>query len=561
MGFFDAWEIPPEEWPPDFTTWELEGVPDLPDDGHSTPFVKGVEESQEIPKEFNLHDFATEIESSPSFENLQSHREPPWQDSEESDHFTVESQRQPFPNFEGYVPLPDLFTPGKRLYKPLCLTDVEGGLYRQKADRNLSEIARFFLDNLEIADVGGQLAIFQQPDWKILNPQTAKRGLLAFIASNYPEIGKFLGSRQLEEIIERLLCSPEIRHLEHLPAADPHTLCCSDQLYVWPEGRRFEASSRDLRFSHLEVASTEIGPVPTPYFDDFLRTVAGDDENLCSLILEVIGVILAGYPCKNFFVFEGVPSSGKSQLARFLRGILGKTSCYSVNGVNELAGRWTTGMLPGKLLCLCPDVPDKPLTANVVGIIKQLTGDDPIQGERKYQSPFVFENTAKLLFLSNFPLRIAGGKQDDAILQRLVRVPFRNSVPQNQQIPRLYEHLLDEAGGIIWQALQALADMEERGGGFTEIEADQGEFVSLIQTEEDRVRAFVRDACCLEPGVRTPVKELYATFLDFESSRRGEGAISAALFGKILSRLDLPVKPYRTAETRGYEGICLREDI
>lgn len=560
MAFFDSWKMPPEEWLSDFP-FELEGVPDIPGDGHSTPFVKGVEESQEIPKEFNLHDFATEIESSPSFENLQSHREAPWQDPEESDHFMVKSQRQPFPNFEGYVPLPDLFPLGKRLYKPLCLTDVEGGLYRQKADRNLSEIAQYLLDNLEIADVGGRLAVFRKPDWEILNPQTARREILTVISQNYPEIGKFLGSRQLEEIIERLLCSPETRHLEHLPAADPHAICCSDQLYVWPEGRRLEANHMDFRFSHLEVSSIEIGPVPTPFFDNFLRTVAEDDENLYTLILEVVGVIVTGYPCKNFFVFEGVPSSGKSQLARFLQGILGETSCFAVNGINELAGRWTTGMLPGKLLCLCSDVPDKPLTANVVGLIKQLTGDDPIHGEIKYKNPFVFQNTAKLLFLSNFPLRIAGGRQDAAILQRLVRVPFRHSVPQGQQIPKLYEHLLDEAGGIIWQALQALADMEERGRGFTEIEADQGEFVSLIQTEEDRVRAFVRDACCLEPGVRTPVQELYAAFLDFESSRRGEGAISATLFGKILSRLGLPVKPYRTAETRGYEGIRLREDI
>ena len=560
MAFFDSWKMPPEEWLSDFP-FELEGVPDIPGDGHSTPFVKGVEESQEIPKEFNLHDFATEIESSPSFENLQSHRESPWQDPEESDHFMVKSQRQPFPNFEGYVPLPDLFPLGKRLYKPLCLTDVEDGLYRQKADRNLSEIAQYLLDNLEIADVGGRLAVFRKPDWEILNPQTARREILTVISQNYPEIGKFLGSRQLEEIIERLLCSPETRHLEHLPAADPHAICCSDQLYVWPEGRRLEANHMDFRFSHLEVSSIEIGPVPTPFFDNFLRTVAEDDENLYTLILEVVGVIVTGYPCKNFFVFEGVPSSGKSQLARFLQGILGETSCFAVNGINELAGRWTTGMLPGKLLCLCSDVPDKPLTANVVGLIKQLTGDDPIHGEIKYKNPFVFQNTAKLLFLSNFPLRIAGGRQDAAILQRLVRVPFRHSVPQGQQIPKLYEHLLDEAGGIIWQALQALADMEERGRGFTEIEADQGEFVSLIQTEEDRVRAFVRDACCLEPGVRTPVQELYAAFLDFESSRRGEGAISATLFGKILSRLGLPVKPYRTAETRGYEGIRLREDI
>ena len=560
MESFDQWDMPPEERLLDFT-WEPEDFPDLPDDRHPSPFFKEGEGNREFPKEFDLTDFAAELEGSSRFETVESHREPPWKDFEESDSFTLNSQRQPSPNFEGNVPIPDLFSPGKQPYKPLRLTDVEAGLYRQKVDRNLSEIIRFLLDNLEVVDVGGQLAIFRQPDWEILRTQTAKREILAFIAQDNLDVGKFLGSRQLEEIIERLLCSPEIRHLEHLPAADPHTLCCSDQLYVWPDGVRFAASSGDLRFSHLEVDSTEIGAVPTPYFDDFLRTVAGEDEDLCTLILEVIGVIVAGFPCKNFFVFEGVPSSGKSQLARFLRGIFGETSCFAVNGINELAGRWTTGMLPGKLLCLCSDVPDKPLSANVVGLIKQLTGDDPIHGEIKYKSPFVFQNTAKLLFLSNFPLRIAGGRQDAAILQRLVRVPFRHSVPQDKQIPKLYEHLLDEAGGIIWQALQALADMEERGGGFTEIEADQDECISLVQTEEYRVRAFVRNACCLEPGARTPVQELYTAFLDFESSQRGEAVISAAVFGKILSRLGLPVKPYRTAESRGYEGIRLRGNI
>lgn len=563
MAFFDSWEMPPEEWLSDFP-FELEGVPDIPGDGHSTPFVKGVEESQEIPKEFNLHDFTTEIESSPSFENLQSHRESPWQDPEESDHFMVKSQRQPFPNFEGYVPLPDLFPLGKRLYKPLCLTDVEGGLYRQKADRNLSEIAQYLLDNLEIADVGGRLAVFRQPDWEILNPQTARREILAFIAQSYPDVGKYLGSRQLEEIIERLLCSPEIRHLEHLPAANPHAICCSDQLYVWPEGRRLEANHMDFRFSHLEISSIEIGPVPTPYFDDFLRVVAENDEDLCSLILEVIGVILTGYPCKNFFVFEGVPSSGKSQLARFLQGILGETSCFAVNGINELAGRWTTGMLPGKLLCLCSDVPDKPLTANVVGLVKQLTGDDPIHGERKYQNPFVFQNTAKLLFLTNFPLRIAGGRQDAAILQRLVRVPFRHSVPQDQQIPRLYEHLLVEAGGIVWQALQALSDMEERGGGFTEIRDTLDEEVGFIPTLRERVDEFVHNACISDVTARISTRVLFDAFVRYYTDGSFQNDISPIQFGKAFAesvpQLGDHVKPYRTATERGYVGIRLKDD-
>lgn len=486
------------------------------------------------------------------------HNEPfqRWPSSKKA--FHVEDCHQPFAKWTGSVPLPKIFT-SESAPKPR-LTNAENGLFRQLIDLNLSEIASFLVEKYQFAAIGKKLAIFRGPDWEILSSDDYQREVFSYITKASPEFSGFLNSRYLDEIIRHILRDPKTPQLREIPAADPHTLCCSDQLYVWPEGRRFEASSRDLRFSHLEVASTEIGPVPTPYFDDFLRTVAEDDENLYTLILEVIGVIVTGYPCKNFFVFEGVPSSGKSQLARFLRGILGKTSCYSVNGVNELAGRWTTGMLPGKLLCLCSDVPDKPLSANVVGLIKQLTGDDPIQGEKKYENPFVFENMAKLLFLSNFSLRIAGGRQDAAILQRLVLVPFRHSIPQERQIPKLYEHLLDEAGGIIWQALLALEDMEKRGDGFTEIGVDLGEAASFTPSMESRIRTFVAEKCCFDPNARTSVQKLYAAFLAYDGSLE-EPSLSSATFGKILSQLGLPIKPYRTAEARGYEGIHLREDI
>lgn len=476
--------------------------------------------------------------------------------------FHVEDCHQPFAKWTGSVPLPKIFT-SESAPKPR-LTNAENGLFRQLIDLNLSEIASFLVEKYQFAAVGKKLAIFRGPDWEILSSDDYQREVFSYIAKASPEFSGFLNSRHLDEIVRHILRDPKTPQLREIPAADSHTLCCSDQLYVWPEGRRFEASSRDLRFSHLEVASTEIGPIPTPYFDDFLRTVAGDDENLCSLILEVIGVILAGYPCKNFFVFEGVPSSGKSQLARFLRGILGKTSCYSVNGVNELAGRWTTGMLPGKLLCLCSDVPDKSLSANVVGLIKQLTGDDPIQGEKKYEDPFVFENMAKLLFLSNFPLRIAGGRQDAAILQRLVRVPFRHSVPQERQIPKLYEHLLDEAGGIIWQALQALEDMEERGGRFTEIGDTLDEEVGFIPTLRERVDEFVRNACISDVTARISTRVLFDAFVRYYTDGSFQNDISPVQFGKVFAesvpQLGGHVKPYRTATERGYVGIRLKDD-
>lgn len=186
----------------------------------------------------------------------------------------------------------------------------------------------------------------------------------------------------------------------------------------------------EFRFSHLEVTAQEIDPQCTPHFDQFLDFVTQGDPYLEQLILEVIGVIITGYPTKNLFLFQGVRDSGKSLLSNLLRHILGASSCFAVNGINQLSDRWLTGMLPGKLLCICGDVPDKPLSPSAIGILKQLTGSDAIYAERKCENPFMFYNSAKLLFLSNFPLQIRG-QQDSALIQRCIRIPFQNSVPED----------------------------------------------------------------------------------------------------------------------------------
>lgn len=92
---------------------------------------------------------------------------------------------------------------------------------------------------------------------------------------------------------------------------------------------------------------------------------------------------------------HGESGTGKSQLSNFLRNLLENDACFALNDISQLGERWTTGSLLGKLLCICGDVPNAPLTSKAIGTIKQLTGDDLIRGEFKYQNAFTFENTAK----------------------------------------------------------------------------------------------------------------------------------------------------------------------
>lgn len=461
------------------------------------------------------------------------------------------------------IPIPNLFADRKKEVK-MTLTDATEGIFRQKTSYNLSEIVKFLSKKYKFGEFSEHFAFYDPPCWRILSKESALDLISQLIARENRQIADHLDSRNLDEIRKRILRSGRIVRCANFPHPDPHVLCCRDKMYRWPVRAILTPQAEDMRISYLDVSAEEINPCATPYFNQFLNSLAGDDNDLATLILEIIGVIITGYPVKNFFVFEGVPNSGKSQLARFLESVLGKTSYFAVSGVNQLSGNWLTGKLPGKLLCVCSDIPNETLKASAVGLIKQLTGDDPIYGEVKYEQPFVFFNSAKLLFLSNFPLRLKGSQTDPALQQRLVRVPFLHSVPPEAQIPSLHKKLMDEAGGIIWQALQALEDWEDKGCVFSKVDYDLNfSLPSLSSTREERVRHFVDQECELAPEAVTTVAALYERFQEFEAYNlvTSPEPMYARVFGRVLSALDLPIQKDDTARERRRRGIRLSSRI
>lgn len=499
-----------------------------------------------------------EPDSLPSFSSLPSVLQglSPWSTDKAADTFDIKSVRQAVGDWKGGPKLPDLLHAEEK-GKRLKLTDPSSGLFRQKIDQNLSELVTFLLGNYQFANIGGRLALYNHPCWELIPSKNVLRALTALLADE--TAGTFLSSQQVEEISTRILASPHIPAFQELPPVDYRTICCQDALYDWEDDRIIPATSQVMRFSCLAVDAQDIAPAETPYFDNFISGVGGDSD-FRQLVLEVIGAIVTGFPCKNFFVLEGPSDCGKSQLVRFLKGLLGERSCFALNDIGQLGDRWTTGQLPGKLLCVCSDVPNKPLGAKAVGTIKQLTGDDPIHGEEKYQTPFVFQNTAKLLFLTNFPLKISGEHRDSAFDRRMIVVRFPNSVPLSQQIPNLSEYLLDEAGGILWLALQAVKELEARGGEFTTTNDFTERYCEAPETIDsmDKITAFVNECCILEPDAVSSVGELYEGFRCFEGERFPcTLSLSNAVFGKLIRRLALPITEERDANHRRFRGIRL----
>lgn len=515
-------------------------------------------------KNLDLLSFLREksAESSNSWDVPSHHESPAWHSSNCQTGLTVEHNLGSTPILSWdcrSVPLPAFDS--EHSPESLNLTDPKTGLLRQRLNLNLAEIADYLVKTYRFAEIANQLAYYRYPDWELLPPPIAEKKIYHLLYRKDPNICKYLNSYARKEITSHLLNSPRIYHLPEIPAPDCRRVYCRDGVYVWPDGSYIPPREKDFRFSHLEVSAQAIAPTSTPTFNQFLNFIAGESEDLRTLILEVIGVIISGYPCKKFFVFKGVTNSGKSQLARFLQGILGASSCFALNDISQLGDRWTTGQLPGKLLCLCSDVPNKPLNASSIGTIKQLTGDDPIRGEIKYRSPFVFQNMAKLLFLTNFSLQISGSQADKALTQRMIQVPFSRSVPEKEQIPHLYEFLLEEAGGIIWKSIQALAKLDARGGVFTQLDSPDNGQLEVVPSNCDYVALFVKTCCLLEQNASISVGELYQAFEQFTQNQFGVTNLPPPnTFSKILFSLGFPVASSRVAAERRYSGIQLLPD-
>ena len=204
-----------------------------------------------------------------------------------------------------------------------------------------------------------------------------------------------------------------------------------------------------------------------PQFNQFIEVIACKDPLVIQLLWEVIGYILSpDHSAKNLFVFFGVPNSGKSLLANVLISIIGP-NCVSSLSIEDLTKNFALSGIVGKHLNVYMDLPNTKIPPEAVGKLKTLTGGDTVTTDVKYQDPVSFCNTAKMLFGSNFKLSYAN---DEALYKRIVFVPFRYSVPRDQQITNLLEIFLKESSGICNTAMVAYYKLKARRLQFIRVE-------------------------------------------------------------------------------------------
>ena len=224
-------------------------------------------------------------------------------------------------------------------------------------------------------------------------------------------------------------------------------------------------SSKRITFTVLDACYDE--DAECPVFDEFLDTITEGREDLKERFMMALGYLLIEPSSgKYFFVMGYAPNSGKSILGNTIQKLYPENSVSNLS-LGELGGKFETESLLYSRINISLDLPQEVLNASAVSKLKRITGGDSIEIQRKNQGSLKLDHNMKFLFATNFPLRI--DSNDPAFLDRIIFLPFMNSVPKDERDPDLAKKLWKERDAIVTKALQYARKLMKQGWQFPPI--------------------------------------------------------------------------------------------
>lgn len=310
-------------------------------------------------------------------------------------------------------------------------------------------------------------------------------------------------------------------------------------------------SPKYLTFYELD-ANWTTNPNPTCFLR-FLRTASGGDKKIERRIAEVTGYLLTPInEGKCFFAMGTAPNSGKSTLGNLLLSLIGREYAAS-RATYDLSKRFSLGDINGKLLNLSMDLPEGRLNRVTVSIIKQITGDDTVMTEQKFQKVREVHSNMRSLFASNHPISVSAEENDDAFWDRMVVIPFLHSLSAEDRDSELLMKLNKEKNDIISYCLSAFKPVLERKCRFSEcLEAAalKEQWRNAGEGGTQSVCEFIEE--CLEitghENDEIPVKVLHQKYEDYCLSK-GQKVISRNKMIRLVDRYADPCKRKRVHRT------------
>lgn len=291
-----------------------------------------------------------------------------------------------------------------------------------------------------------------------------------------------------------------------------HLCTLENGVYDVKTEKLYPHSPEFITFSYLK--SRFVKHPDCPNFERFLEETFDNDEVLIERVWQMIAYIcMHTDEGKCFFVMGEAPNSGKSLLGNFVQNLFPKEHVSNI-ALNDLNDRYSTSKLLGAAVNVSLDLPSSELKPTAVSRLKMLTGGDVITAEEKFEPAFAFKNRAKLLFASNYPVKISA--EDQAFWNRFIYIPFNKSIPPELQDKTLLNKFISEKDSIVTKALKHAKTLVENKFAFPttpEIERKMAEFSNVTLPT---VKEFIDAKCEINPEFKgEALQDLYDEYENY----------------------------------------------
>ncbi|MBA7571501.1 hypothetical protein ES708_13264 [subsurface metagenome] len=252
-----------------------------------------------------------------------------------------------------------------------------------------------------------------------------------------------------------------------------------------------------------------------PKIEKFLGDILRQED--IKVILEFFGyIVIPDYSIPVVLILLGEGSNGKTQLLRLLGQFIGRGNYVSVSLQDIENNTFAVASLEGKLLNMQGDLSSQWLSG--IGMLKQLSGQDPITANRKYRDPLHFDNVARLVFASNRPPKI---EEDTlAVWRRILPIDLPNTFQGEKDVKNYIGTILtpQELSGLLNLALDSLQQLLNKSDfSYQGSYADRSRQYTIAS---DPARAFVEERCDVGAEFKVLKEELYEAYKIFCNEHR-----------------------------------------
>ena len=458
------------------------------------------------------------------------------------------------------TPLNHFFLQEKSVFVPV--PDLSQGLGKKQDNLNLVSLENFAAANLRLMVYQGELCEFSPPCWKRLSSRECNVRLRSLFHAH--NLDFCITGREYKEIYQLLLSNPSMQQETEFPPT-LHKLNLVDGTLDLKDFSFYSHDPKDGFFSYLNISRDELLQANTgPVFEQFVQDISNRNPDIRQQLLELIALAIVGYEAKVFYALLEPSNSGKTQFSRFLVELLGHEQVVNISGIQELGSKFAMANIEDKRLCLCPDLPDAPLPAAAIGTMKQAVGNDSIKIEAKYKNPKTIYKKPLYIFVGNHPIRVPNMSNEEALLNRMVIIPFAAAVPKEQRTENLYKALLAEAPYIVSQAIKAYRNLVLNHFSVTRTQVPPE-----YQPEDSRKSAtfvtdFIQGYCILDEAAEISTNQFFQAY-QARCHTEGEDPLSKIEFSRLCSEIlqrypsVVPLKRLHGQDLRGYRGIRLTE--